>query len=197
MTKFFGSIISLSAAMVAAMACTTTPPDISDEEWARLDNPSTEMTAHIDRLMPEAMAYLDALETRALAEGRALTPGELEDARAMGVEHPERIRILAVGRIPEPTGDLAPKRGLLTTSQVGGMTSGYGITVLDRYAQSRWLLTHEFVHVDQLETEGREAVARRSLLEQFTLPNNLIPLEREAISRSETYLGETGPGYAF
>lgn len=79
----------------------------------------------------------------------------------------------------------------------GGFTAGYGIIVKPRYAGERWLLTHEFVHVVQGEEMGIDGLVERYLIEFLTLPGNLIPIEREAIARSEALLGEAAPGYRY
>lgn len=162
-----------------------------------LASPSRDMQARIEAVLPEALVWQESVDQDALSKGRPLTSEEMTDARAMGVQHPERIRIYSVDNIPtfgKPSGSLL---SLFSMSRAGGLTTGYGVTILHRFEDTRWLKTHEFVHVAQFEDAGGEGMARRYLLEMFTLPGNLIPLEREAIARSEAYLQQTAPDYAY
>ena len=92
-----------------------------------------------------------------LRGGRGLTSPELADARAVGVLQPERIRVLAVRRVPNPLRLLAAPIARFTRYQVfdpAGMTLGFGIFARSELEDDRLLLAHEFVHVAQYERFG-------------------------------------------
>lgn len=178
-------------------SCTHTPPEITPEEHAMLAAPSQEMKDRIEAILPDALAWQGSVEQDALSNGRPLTSEEMTDARAMGVQHPDRIRIYTVDKIPAFGKSSGSILNMFSMSRAGGLTTGYGVTILHRFEDTRWLKTHEFVHVAQFEDAGNEGMARRYLLEMYTLPGNLIPIEREAIARSEAYLQQTAPDYAY
>jgi len=77
----------------------------------------------------------------------------MSDARAVGVEHPERIRVLVVDAIPTPDDPLlasaAAAVGFLGAT-TAGIALGYSILVR-RGRLSRRLLSHECRHVMQFE----------------------------------------------
>lgn len=124
-------------------------------------------------------------------------------ARKLGIEHVDRVRILIIDRIPVRNrletlvNDLAGPAFRSLGKQIGGMTTGYGILVAKNFESKDWLVAHELVHVRQFEELGREAMLKRVLTEHHILPNNLIPLEREAISESSKLLDDKVPDYQF
>ena len=96
------------------------------------------------------------------------------------------MRILTEARRP---GEIFA--ALLGRGMVGGLTTGYGITVKPGF-DADWLIAHELVHVQQFEAAGRAEMVRRYLTETLILPGNLIPIEREAIERAEAVAGPGG-----
>ena len=114
-------------------------------------------------LMPLVMAWLFEVESNILANGAALTDIETRDAISVGVQFPEKIRVLTVDKISAPDNPLlvqaGQETGLLSDTTVG-RTVGYGIEVL-KGESSRRLLRHEFRHVFQYEQAGS--------VEQFTI----------------------------
>jgi len=96
-------------------------------------------------------------ERRILRLGRELTEGELADARAVGVAEPQRLRVLAVGRVPNPVQWLCNVVERFTRFRFfapGGLTLRYGVFAVKELAQDRALLAHEFVHTAQYERAG-------------------------------------------
>ncbi|MEZ5325266.1 MAG: hypothetical protein R3F19_09395 [Verrucomicrobiales bacterium] len=86
--------------------------------------------------------------------GDALSAEELKLARLVGVQFPERVRLLGVEKVPFPldglTKWLARLHGNFPT-QALGLTARYGIYL---QSQSRWnveLIVHELVHTSQYE----------------------------------------------
>ena len=96
-------------------------------------------------------------ERRILQGGRRLDKAELEDARKSGVRYPERVRVLAVARVPNPLG---PLFGLLSRfpgfacAHPAGLTLRYGIFAVPPMDRDRCLVAHELVHTMQYERAG-------------------------------------------
>ena len=101
--------------------------------------------------MPRAIERAQAQAKDALLRGRLLTPIESDLARQVGVQHPERIRLLIVQALPAPTDpelqQAAIQAGLLGPGMVG-LTLGYSVFVCTGHVNPR-LLRHEFRHVHQ------------------------------------------------
>ena len=110
-------------------------------------------------LLPLALSWLLSVEEATLTHGRELSPAELQDAQAVGVQHPEKIRILNVDTIVQPEDPLllqAMTEIGMPHEGVAGRATGYGVEVVDG-VESRSLLRHEFRHVYQFEQAGSMA----------------------------------------
>ena len=109
------------------------------------------------------MAWLFEVESNILTNGVELTDIETRDAISVGVQFPEKIRVLTVDKISKPDNPLliqaGQETGLLSDTTIG-RTVGYGIEIL-KGESSRRLLRHEFRHVFQFEQAGS--------IEQFTI----------------------------
>ncbi|MAE62543.1 MAG: hypothetical protein CMJ49_14445 [Planctomycetaceae bacterium] len=108
-------------------------------------------------LVAEGTRYAEAHERTILAAGGPLSAGELADARRVGVQHPERVRVLVTDVIPYPEdAELRSvmKRYGLPPEMLRGKTLGYGIYLATPAAKSWRLLRHELVHVAQYERLG-------------------------------------------
>ncbi|WP_444464620.1 hypothetical protein [Rhodobacter capsulatus] len=172
--------------------CAPVPPEITPAEAARIAAPDPALAAQIARLLPKLRREEARREAEAQAMGRALDPREQEIARKVGVQHPERVRLLVVERIaPLADPDLA---GLFSLHRAWGLTTGYGITVTKAPVPD-WLLAHELVHVAQYERLGAGPMLRRTLTETLVLRGNLIPIEREAIALGDTVAKSPAYGY--
>lgn len=177
----------LFALLALLAACSAgAPPEVTAREQALIDDPTPEIRAEVEDRLPATLELVARAEAAALAGGRPLTAAETATAEALGVVHPERVRVLTEVRRPGEIFAALLGRGL-----VGGMTSGYGITV-KAGMETDWLVAHELVHVRQFEIAGRDEMVRRYLTESLVLPGNLIPIEREAIARSEALVGPGG-----
>lgn len=96
-------------------------------------------------------------EKRILHEGVPLGEPHLSDARLMGVEHPERIRLLRVEGIPLPGNPVlrfAVRISGLFSLHTAGMALRYGIYVRSDFWGDRRLIAHECVHTAQYERRG-------------------------------------------
>ncbi|MPV58316.1 hypothetical protein CFB46_21945 [Burkholderia sp. HI2761] len=133
--------------------------------------------------LPAAVAWAEAEAARGLAQGAPLTLAQADDARTVGVAQPERIRVVAVDRMPFPDtptlAAIARDTGLLSPGTIG-LTLGHAVYVL-RGQDTRRLLTHEFRHVHQYEAAGSiGAFLARYLHEVATVGYHDAPLEADA-----------------
>jgi hypothetical protein len=139
--------------------------------------------AEIKRLLPIGVAWLEDQERRGLVEGRRLTERQVEDARVVGVQHPEKVRVLLVDQMPRP--DLPSlvaiaERVNLITERTIGLTLRYAILIRRDHADSRPVLVHELAHTAQYERLGGiEAFVTRYLWECVTFGYPAAPLEEE------------------
>jgi hypothetical protein len=144
--------------------------------------------ATVKVILPLACAWVRKQEARILETGTALSAAQLADARRIGVEHPERVRLKFVERVPLPMFPLlrkvAGKFVAFPTDPIG-ITLGYGIFIQSRYAADRRLLLHELVHTLQYERFGgiRPFLAQY-LQECLTAGYPFASLEEEARRRS-------------
>jgi hypothetical protein len=96
-------------------------------------------------------------EKRILRRGRLLDPAELHFCQQIGIQHPERIRVLAVLQVPMPLPEFILRFGetfKIGTHHPAGMTLGQGIFALPAYAHHPPLICHELVHVRQYQKLG-------------------------------------------
>ena len=182
----------LAAIMLGLCGCAPPPPEITAAETARIAAPDPALAAQIARLLPKLRREEARREAQAQATGRALDPREQGIARKLGVQHPEKVRLLIVKQMaPLTDPDLAR---LFRVDRAWGLTTGYGITVTQAPVPD-WLLAHELVHVAQYERLGAGPMLRRTLTETLVLPHNLIPIEREAILLGDTVAKSPPYGY--
>ena len=136
-----------------------------------------------DALLPRAIAWCRATERRLLPQGRSLTADETRFARRIGIRSPERVRVIVRGAFPMPTDpDLvaaASHYGFGGPSE-GGRTIGHAILVKPVYADNVTVISHELVHVAQIDRMGLDAFIERYLREVISTGYWQAPLEREA-----------------
>jgi hypothetical protein len=153
------------------------------EELALLDDPPAEIKHKQNLLAPLALQWLNETEAALQSKRRSLTEEEATMARTVGVRHPGRVRVVILAQFPLPGDEIlraeATKYGLGSSAE-GGRTMGYVIMLKEKYAQQRWILAHELVHVAQQERMGREAFLRRYIAEQELMGYRRAPLELEA-----------------
>jgi hypothetical protein len=138
-----------------------------------------------DKLLPLATKWAGGMETRILREGVPLNEESLADARRIGVREPERVRLLALARVPAPT-DLVLRAAAAAiqflTPATRGLTLGYGIFIRTDCWGDRQLIAHELVHTMQYERmSGIEPFLRQYLFECLTIGYPAAPMEQEAI----------------
>jgi len=139
-------------------------------------------------LLPFAVRWAERAEKRILHEGVPLGEPHFSDARLMGVEYPERIRLLKVNSIPLPGNRVlkfaARIMGLLSP-HTAGMSLRYGIFVRKDCWGDRRLIAHECVHTAQYERCGGFRVFLSSYLREcLEIGYPAAPMEQEAIQKS-------------
>ena len=107
--------------------------------------------------LPFAWWWLRRNEKIALRLGRALNEEELRWAELLEIQHPQKIRVLNVTRMPSPVPqsieNFMQRRGF-PVGNAAGMCMRYGIYVVEKYAHRKTLLAHEMVHTHQFERLG-------------------------------------------
>lgn len=144
------------------------------------------LISQFDALLPLAVKWATAVEARILRRGVPLTEGSLVDARRAGVREPERVRLLALARVPAPS-DLTLRTAAAAiqflTPATRGLTLGYGIFIRSDCWDDRQLIAHELVHTMQYERMGGiEPFLRQYLFECLTVGYPAAPMEQEAIA---------------
>lgn len=142
--------------------------------------------------IPIAASWIAWHERRILRLGVTLSEQELSDASQMGVEHPERIRLLKVDHIPILNGALVriAARCIPDISpNTVGLSLRYGIYVRSKYWRDRSLIAHECVHTAQYERLGSiSGFLREYFTECLETGYPHAPLEQEAILRASELL---------
>lgn len=146
-------------------------------------------SASIEALLPEILALVScwAQQQDHLIQttGVPLSTQGLEDARKMGVQAPERVRLLKVDAIPMPEHPnlqaAATATGLISPL-TSGMTLNHSIFIRQDQWRNRRLLAHELVHVGQYEQAGSlQAFLTQYLRECVEVGYADSPLEKEAV----------------
>jgi hypothetical protein len=138
-----------------------------------------------EQLLPLAVQWTKTQEEFVLKHGNPLSARHLADAKLAGVQHPARIRVLAVDRIPLPEDSRlaeASKRIGIITEGTRCMGFGYALIIRVDAWNDRELILHNLVHIAQSERAGsleqwvREYLADRTNCPKFTIGS----LEEEA-----------------
>ncbi len=109
------------------------------------------------RLSPLAVEWAREQEACVLRFGSPLSERQMADARIAGIAHPERVRVLAVDRIPIPKHpELAAiaRSAQIITDASRGTAMGYGILLRIDSWSDREILMHQLIHVAQHERCG-------------------------------------------
>jgi len=136
-------------------------------------------------ILPLACQWVARQERMILHAGVPLLPAQLADAEDVGVQHPDRVRLLSVPAIPFPADPLLHAAAQAThflTPDTIGLTLRYGILLRTDYWGDRALLVHELVHSAQYERlRGIEPFLRQYFSEVLAMGYARAPLEQEAI----------------
>ena len=142
--------------------------------------------SQFEMLLPLAADWATEQEQQILRDGVLLSETEFADARAIGVQSPDRVRLLQIETIPRPTQPqlrAACDAIDFLTPATRGLTVGHGIFIRSDCWRDRLLVVHELVHVAQYERLGGILpFLRRYLFECLTVGYSTAPLELEAIA---------------
>jgi len=144
-------------------------------------------------LLPQYIDWARDMDNRGLESGIALNPTELVLASEIGIQHPERIRLVYVDEVPFPYENLALKtlgealgfigEGIVNNAQV----FGYSIYVRKGYDLNRPKLAHELVHVLQIERSSLDKVITQHFSDLAAYGYEKSPLEVEAFEANKSY----------
>lgn len=152
------------------------------------------LLAQFEMLLPLAAAWAAEEEQKILRNGAPLSEKEGGDARAIGVKSPNRVRLLRVATIPQPSQpELRAACDAIDflTPATRGLTLGYGIFVRSDCWRDRSLIVHELAHIAQYERLGGILpFLRRYLFECLTVGYSASPLEVEAVAVSARVCAE-------
>lgn len=101
---------------------------------------------------PRASTWVEEQERVILEQGVELNELELQIAARAGVLHPERVRLLAVTKIPLPEENTlaAGSSGSWFVSEItDGLIAGYGFYIRQSRGCDPVLAAHELAHVAQ------------------------------------------------
>ena len=144
------------------------------------------LLSQFEMLLPLAAAWATEQEEQILREGVSLSLEELADAGAIGIQEPDRVRLLRIETIPRPSQPqlkAACDAINFLTPATRGLTLGHGIFIRADCWRDRLLVVHELVHVAQYEKLGGIVpFLRRYLYECLTVGYSASPLEQEAIA---------------
>jgi hypothetical protein len=144
------------------------------------------LLAQFEMLLALAAAWATEEEQKILRDGVSLSEKEIGDARAIGVQSPDRVRLLQVETIPRPSQPqlkAACDAIDFLTPATRGLTLGHGIFIRSDCWRDRLLIVHELAHIAQYERLGGILpFLRRYLFECLTVGYSASPLELEAIA---------------
>lgn len=144
-------------------------------------------------LLPLAGKWAKEQEALILASGSPLSGQNLVDAKVVGVNSPEKIRLLAVDEIPLPKNPIlqfASRSMHLITKDTAGLTLRYGIFIRKDYWGHRELIAHECIHTAQYERFGGfTQFLGQYLTECIKIGYPQAPMEQEAIQGAKRIVG--------
>ena len=138
----------------------------------------------LDELLPLAAQWAAEQQQRVLCEGVPLSDKELADAKTIGVQNPERVRLLQVDTIPVPVHPMlraaATSINFLSAAP-RGLALGDGIFVRSDCWRDQRLIAHELAHTAQYQRLGGIVPFLQSYIYQCsTVGYANAPLELEA-----------------
>jgi len=144
-----------------------------------------DLRAALPTLLPLAVEWAEVTSSHGANSGISLNPVGESIARRVGVEHPEKIRVVIADELPRPKHptlrSAAEVAGFLGPG-MAGITLGYSVFVRRGFDTIR-LLSHEFRHVFQYERAGSIALFLPSYLAQIVEVGYMeAPLEVDARS---------------
>ncbi|HEX3857341.1 MAG TPA: hypothetical protein VHY30_08605 [Verrucomicrobiae bacterium] len=146
----------------------------------------------LEPLIPAVIKWAESESSNALKLGVPLNEIETDFARKIGIQFPEKVRLLKLAVMPKPSHPellkIAAEKGL-DWSQLQGLTLGYAIFIQENFWRNTRLVVHELAHTFQYERHGGLSLLRQFVLEYFIDGYLNSSLEREAVSVEEKFFG--------
>src|SRR5687767_9124759 len=89
-------------------------------------------SSQLSFILPRAAEWAGQMEKVVLGRGDTLNEISLADARSLGVQSPEKVRLLAVERMPIPDDPVLRNAAIATnllSSSTAGLSFRYGILI--------------------------------------------------------------------
>ncbi len=147
-------------------------------------------------LLPQYIDWSLATDKQGLESGVPLNARELSLAIDIGIQHPEKVRIVYVDEVPFPYENFALKtlgealgfigEGIINNAQV----FGYSIYVRHGYELNRPNLAHELVHVLQIERTSLSHIITQHFSDLAEYGYDKAPLEVEAFKANKEYAAD-------
>jgi hypothetical protein len=128
--------------------------------------------------------------------GIPLTKKELKLAREIGIQSPEKVKIVYLDEVPFPIENEDLKQMGLSLGFIGeniinnAQVFGYSIYVRKGYKLDKPKLAHELVHVLQIERSSLEHIVFQYISDLAKYGYSNAPLEAEAFKANEKYGNE-------
>ncbi|WP_299010901.1 hypothetical protein [uncultured Shewanella sp.] len=145
------------------------------------------------RLLPQYISWAQEIDRQGLQKGMPLSKANLELAADIGIQFPEKVRVVYVDSVPYPYEDPALKamgeslgligEGISNNAQV----FGYSIYVRKGYKLDRPRMAHELVHVLQVERSSFSEVVVQHIRDLANYDYRSAPLEVEAFKANKKY----------
>ena len=144
-------------------------------------------------LLPQYIDWAFETDKQGLESGVPLNAQELSLATDIGIQNPEKVRIVYVDEVPFPYENFALKtlgealgfigEGIINNAQV----FGYSIYVRNGYELNRPNLAHELVHVLQIERTSLNHIITQHFSDLAEHGYDKAPLEAEAFKANKEY----------
>ncbi len=147
----------------------------------------------IKALLGEYIKWAEETDKKGLKIGEPLTQSGLELAIDIGIQHPERVRIIYLESVPFPYENkaltaLGENLGLIGNGITNNaQVFGYSIYVRHGYELDRPKLAHELVHVLQIERSSLGSVVMQHIQDMSKYDYENAPLEVEAFKANLKY----------
>ncbi|MBO6525908.1 hypothetical protein [Erythrobacter sp.] len=192
-----GAVVS-ACAVIAGPAHAAENSTVGGEHTEANRQVSGQQDSPYTAFLAKYVEWVKTIEAEGQARGVALTPKQIELATRIGIEHPEKVRLVYVDAVPFPSDDPQMRKIGEELGFVGpGITNnaqafGYTIWVRDGFDLTWPLLAHELVHVQQIERNSSFGVYVEKYMTQLTTyGHENMPLEVEAYEANRTYASET------
>lgn len=144
-------------------------------------------------LLPQYIDWAVDIEKEGLKSGVPLNAQELSLAKDIGIQNPEKVRVIYVDEVPFPHDNFALKtlgealgfigEGIINNAQV----FGYSIYAHNDFVLNRPRLAHELVHVLQIERTSIAHVVTQYFSDLAEYGYDKAPLEVEAFKANKKY----------